>query len=711
MNLRPGSIPPTTHEIRISNAKHLRVLPGTFFNNSKLHRARLAFQNLTSPSFHMIIEDNSRVTIEEYAFRNLQSPVTATVVNCGHVVLKKSIFYWFVKVKISNVPKLELVENTFSTKVKQDNVWNEATMLFLNVTLNEIPNATFPLNSAKIVFTNCTISTIRSEAFNGIALVSVSFKSSKIKRIQGGAFSERTLLQNFELDDVDVEYVDSNAVSAAARFTVQNCRMEELTNGAFNVNTAYLKVLDNHFRKIRRYAFEIHNWNSIVVNGNRFENLEPDFFSAPFSNITDVTIEFIFSNNSLGKVEVDVLSFVPNEPGLKTVIDSNIFENVCHCHLETWVQERAGASWEEFYGSSYCVIGELLENCYNISRGYMKMKEYVVEYCTPENVIICEDAHKTYHPNILLPLDLHNTERTVLGVIFLGVLCSIALMIVILTLIWMKEKGICGSKRKSQSSNSNSCCFHFCARLCSDGNLVRCDSISRMNIHEYAEIQNQLNHQQKQTTLTVEDEIEGGEDIIECENKATQTIPEELTQELIQSLREKLDDPENYNEARDMIEHLYDLIKVEESCNNNASPRNSFTFDDEEVGGIYEVIQTTKTTSLKKPRTRRKNLAVNVTSTGTRAPSPDKLSPISFNVIRPTPTVVGDYTEPRDRRSNEYCELPSANLIMPDVLTSSQIKNGSNLPNSHIYAEPLQCTSMTNRPLPTKPVQPGTSKS
>lgn len=68
------------------------------------------------------------MTIEEYAFRNLQSPVTATVVNCERVVLKKSIFYWFVKVKISNVPKLELVENTFSTKVKQDNVWNEATV-------------------------------------------------------------------------------------------------------------------------------------------------------------------------------------------------------------------------------------------------------------------------------------------------------------------------------------------------------------------------------------------------------------------------------------------------------------------------------------------------------------------------------------------------------------------------------------------------------
>lgn len=498
-----------------------------------------------------------------------------------------------------------------------------------------------------------------------------------------------------------------------------------MTNDAFNVNAAYLKLHDNDFYVLRRYAFQIHNWNSIVISGNRFRILEPDFLSAPFSNITTttttVTTEFIFSNNTLPNVEIDVLASLPHESELSASIRDNIFENVCHCHLETWIRERTGSWWENFYETSFCVISELLEECYNISKGYMNMKEYMEEFCTPENMIVCKDLHKSHRPNIILPLDLHNTERTVLGVIFLGVVCSIAIMITILSIMWFRKRDMCvKNSRKTQSSD----CLFF-SRLCNTGNLVTSDSISRVNIHEYAEIQNQLNQSQKQTTTTliIDDEGEQEDEIVDCENKATQTIPEELTQELIQSLREKLNDPENYNEARDMIEHLYDLIKVEESCNNNTvSPRNSFTFEDDDDndddgagGGIYEVIQTSKTPttvkSLRKTIRKNNNSGIKVVSTGTRAPSPDKLSPINFNslTLRPLPTIVSDYVEPKDRKSNEYCELTSSNLIMPDVLTSSQIKdNNPNMPKTHIYAEPLTC--LTKKPLPDKP-QPGTSKS
>lgn len=52
------------------------------------------------------------------------------------------------------------------------------------------------------------------------------------------------------------------------------------------------------------------------------------------------------------------------------------------------------------------------------------------------------------------------------------------------------------------------------------------------------------------------------EEILPTEDKWTQTLPEELTQELIESLRERLEDPENFSDAVNMIEQLYSLIKV-----------------------------------------------------------------------------------------------------------------------------------------------------
>lgn len=479
-----------------------------------------------------------------------------------------------------------------------------------------------------------------------------------------------------------------------------------MTSGAFNAHTASLEILNNDFRKIRRKAFEIRNWNSIFIHGNLFQSVEPDFFSAPFTKTAGVRTEFVFTNNTFPSIEVGALSFIPRETELYVTIENNTIESVCHCYLKAWIRERTGDSWESFYKTSFCLISDLLRYCYNISKDRMNMHDYAEHFCTSKNVQNCEDVQKIDSEDNLTPLNLNNMGQTFLSVIFLSVISSVALVIAIITLIWARRKGFCGYKRKSSGSDLPLCCSNFC----NQSNLVSTDSISRVNIHEYAEIQNQLNTLQKQANPATEDNAEG-EEFVECENRATQTLPEELTQELIQSLREKLEDPENYNEARTMIEHLYDLIKVEESCNkDNVSLTTSFGFgdEDEDIEGLYEVVDKPKPLSVK--NVKRKTAEIDVTSRGTRVPSPDKLSPIDFNVARRLPVVVSDYVEPRDRKSNEYCELPAAvNPIMPDVLTSSQIKENSDSAKCHIYAEPL--TSSKRKQLPNKDNQPQTSHS
>lgn len=457
------------------------------------------------------------------------------------------------------------------------------------------------------------------------------------------------------------------------------------------MSTAFLRLTGNAFRKLGRHAFAIQSWNSIVIDRNEFESLKQDTFLTPFFKVENVTNEFVFSDNVVNATEVQALSFVPNDPELEVIIRNNTFQEPCHCHLESWILTLSSEKWKNFYDTSKCRISEF-GSCYDLEGDYMDMWNYTSVVCGAPPNSDCE-MRRIGDFDFPAELDLKDTEKTIIGVIFIGIASSVIIMLSIVSVLWLRRKGVFSTLHRCVTP-SGPCCLW----LCDSSNLVTSSSISRINIHEYAEIQYQMTEQHKQTILTMNGGAEE-EVIVFCEDKATQTLPEELTQELLQTLREKLDDPENYNEARNMIEHLYDLIKVEESCNNNNVSRTSLVLDDEEDeeeeeaegDKIYDVIA-------KKPRKRskkvRKMVSANVRTTGTRAPSPDKLSPVAFNM--PRATVVTEYAEPRDRKSNEYCELPgSRDAVIPDVLAVPS--KGT----SHLYAVPF--ARMANRPLPSAP--------
>jgi len=274
------------------------------------------------------------------------------------------------------------------------------------------------------------------------------------------------------------------------------------------------------------------------------------------------------------------------------------------------------------------------------------MVNYTLQICGPGDQFQCQEQSPRLYPIDHGPDWYHllDNEKRVITMVFITVLSCVSFILLLVIVRWIQQEGLIG--------RAMSLCFN-------PSSLVTSGSISRLNIHEYAEIQNLQN----QTHIIEETE---DDEIVAVDDKATQTLPEELTQDLLQSLREKLDDPENYREAREMIEHLYDLIKVEESCNN----RESTVLEDT----LYAELQ---------PRMRTRSRQRQSTSVGTRVPSLERLAPVHY---LPRPTVSNDYAQPRDHQvmSHLYCELPGG---VPDVLVTT--------------------TQMANRPLP---VTPGSSQ-
>lgn len=547
-------------------------------------------------------------------------------------------------------------------------------------------------------------------------------------------------------------------------FVLLLSRVSEVLEGAMNITVAKATFSNNVFEKILSQGFVLKSWNRIIMVDNTFQWLEAEAMNMPFETLPGVnTYEFSFEGNEVGRFNPGALRFTTEAKEGSTVIRAKLTDNrftqVCHCNLLSWVKKMVTSEQEiveEIFNTSSCTVDSVLARCFDVPQGFLNMRNYTELVCGSGNVIVCEEVSRGESAvSVVQSGNVDDTEvnpeQKVFGLIFIVVVCAVAIILVVTGILWLRKHGYCLQAQLMLLPTMTSwltMLSNLFTGIRTEG-LVVARSISRLSMHEYTELQQQQQQKQRHTLLVITDDniSEGEVEQVPCEDKWTQTLPEELTKELLQSLQEKLDDPENYSEARDMIEHLYDLIKVEESCNNNNMPTTSCNIEeyDGEDDNLYDVIQVP---SPMPPRVRQNRSKKTTTcSVGTRAPSPDKL--LSYaQVRRKRPqAVLCDYVEPRDHEQHLYTELPGGGA--PSAATTSTTNTGTNrsparplsflrvlgesiLPRVSVtvggrvqlceYAEPTDTavhvytevpptniskfsSKMANRPLPTKPDQ------
>lgn len=532
-----------------------------------------------------------------------------------------------------------------------------------------------------------------------------------------------------------------------------------------NITVAKATFSNNVFEKILSQGFVLKYWNRIVMIDNTFQWLEADAMNMPFESLPGVTTyEFSFAGNEVDKFDPGALRFaveaIEGGAGIRTRLTDNRFTQICHCNLISWMKKMVKSEKEalyEIFNTSSCTVDSVLARCFNVPQGFVNMRNYTELVCGSGEVIVCEEVSQGESAvSVVRNSSTDNSEvdheKKVLGLIFIVVVCAMTIILVITGILWLRRNGYCLQARIILLPTTMSCLTMFSTFFQGIGTrgLVTARSISRLSMHEYTELQQQQKQRQGLLVITDDNISEGENELVPCEDKWTQTLPEELTQELLQSLREKLDDPENYSEARDMIEHLYDLIKVEESCNNNNMPstsRNIEEYDDED-DNLYDVIQAP---SPPLPRLRQDRSRKTTCSVGTRAPSPDKLLPYAQVRRNRQPAVVCEYVEPQDREQHLYTELPGGGgattlpatrpgtnkaparplsflrALGENILPRVSATIGGRVQQQpvsllceyteptdtavHVYTEvpatsTIKCSSkMANRPLPTKPDQ------
>lgn len=375
-------------------------------------------------------------------------------------------------------------------------------------------------------------------------------------------------------------------------------------------------ISDNEVGYFRTSAFVLNNWNKVSVDNNIIMHLNREFLDLSLN--PDVN-ECSFTGNEVYHAYDGAFQSLPP---LKRVLnfDNNSFNETCRCDIDKWLEKLFNDSEVMFImDSSYCLITKPLSSCFELQEGLINMENFTKLVCGEGEQIICEPykgdtkvMDTTSKMLIDTEMEETNSNSFILG-LTIGALLIIAVAgtIVILLIrggLWLKRKGYFRNIRYNQNENSND-----------DENTI--------------------------VTVDRNDKFD---------------MPDELTPELLQALRERLENPSTHDEAREMIERLYDMFIVDESyTNNNRQDEEAHLY--EELGNLQS----------------HNNLA---------ATPAEKLEQLQASDNHENkPTLVGEYSEPNDAAVHLYSELKQ---------NRNESKSGSVKSNG---------SNMSHRPLPDKP--------
>lgn len=406
------------------------------------------------------------------------------------------------------------------------------------------------------------------------------------------------------------------------------------------------------------------------MDNNILKYIQNSFLEVPF-NPDIQQYEFTFVGNEVYRSESGALGFIPDLEStvLNLKFDNNFFNQTCHCAIDQWVVDLLGKAANDVsfvLNTSFCTINALLSRCFELQEGLINMHNFTELTCGLDETIKCEKyLGETKILDTTTKLLADDSEETNSGLILglvLGAIMIIAASgtIVILLIrggLWLKRKGYCMRFR---------------------------------NLHYH--------HEQPSA------EDEGT--IVPIDTNDKTDVPEELTPEILQRLREQLEDPSTHEEAREMIERLYELFITGDSYpNNNRQDEEAHLY--EELGNLQLPHQ---------HNDKRQGDGADYNEPfGFLKMMEQKYNSAANNIgeTHPKPALAGEYSEPTDAAVHLYSELQQNKNEDP---TDTQRRDSfiSFHSNTQRSNRSNNSGKMAFRPLPEKPkdhldMEPGPS--
>ncbi|XP_050423072.1 uncharacterized protein LOC126834902 [Adelges cooleyi] len=649
------------------------------------------------------IDRVQKVYLDTNAIQLQAGTVDVTIRDCGTVRLSEKIVSKLKTFTFLRIGSLEMSKGTFEEAA----VGAIEQITLDNVFLGTIPSSAFVTSISSLTMRNCSINLISREAFPKNMFNSATLTDVTIGKIENQAFRESTFMNALRLTRCRVQDLDKGAFTAIVNdIVIEQSEFGTIESGAVVV-TYNMSLINNTFGRVMAHGFTLANWHEVVVQANVFEVFEPEAFfesnaqpaAGSSSSAVVVSTHLTFDNNTLGRVPGNGTAWTPivrlkTAANMMRVMYNRVSVVTCNCTepmvfvtIDADGSDESAGRERQFLENNYCRVDAAVSGCAkNLTAddvGYAGAAEFRAIVRCESKLLAGVFDRCVLDQRDVKTVDLDSNfrmfgtfmgpkaERGVITTLVLLILCGFGAVCAVSAITWLNARGYFIKLRSLLTPGGIS-------GGRSAGNLGRttsAHSLSPISVHEYAELQ-------RNRTGRSANDYNGGSmapavRVVVFQDRGTQTVPEELTQEMLQTLRDKLDDPEDYAEARDMIEHLYDLIRVEETCCGNGGI--------DWYGGLDDITSTTTTKAIivGGPDGTYSGDGRRRVSVGIDAPSLEKLWPPKVTASnrkysrppQPPPMAVGDeYMDPADlyaelqrndaagdtsSEAHIYCELPN----------------------------------------------------
>ena len=575
-----------------------------------------------------------------------------------------------------------------------------------------------------------------------LRLRNVIFDNTSVSLFSPNAFYENTVIQYFEVSHSTFATLESHSIaSGISRLHWADSTFQLLQTNSLSAHVASATVERSHFATLHSHAISLHDWTQLSLLDNTFSIVKAAGLDLTHHNPpSNPSSPCLLSGNVWDEVEQDfIVTGTTNNP-LLVQVRNNTFLQQCDCGetIATLVSLEGSKSWfhDQLVNNSVCAVSEKAAVCL-LSVQKSEQEEYIGD----------EDSDSSVNPNVLivrknvsdsgffLPFanlstlcsdqvymcmnhieDVTNVvvspqlpNRLQILAIFIG---SLAVFIVLSLLITMcvflcRGGGSSGRGQKAHmldasisdstketSMPSSSSGGHGGRTLMRNGStsdmLRKSTSTHGDMMNDYGDMVYRMmsssssggaggssSTARRRSALLLED--------VEMEDKGVQTMPTELSTDVLEGLREKLSGTESFWDAKETIDHLYDLIQVKEKNRLLSSPPDVTISCEKSSGPADEGVNNASTNTnsqtpvgVRYAQIRPKQKGAAVCEYGDPSDSTthiyseltphqrgeDRLPPAVPNNVHMRFPPVCDYTEPKDAQSHVYAEL-FAGAIMP----------------------------------------------
>lgn len=403
-NIVLESIPHSYRKIRVSGAERVTVSRDAITASS--HDVHLAVRGVDRVAFEaggvaiegeagrafVEVEGAAEVEVSRGAVSGgLGGDFSVQIVDCGVVRLAEHGFGVLTAVRISDVDELHLAPSALRPTILTESLDLEIVLEDVRL-LPALPERVFA-SAKSVTLRRCQIREVSGNAFYVTVVERVRFEECSVDRIQSGAFPDGVFIKSLSFENCTLTSVSDKAVmSASQELKVVRTEINSMSKAAFNCHAAKVVFRSNLFRTLGSESLRIKTWSDFAMVDNKINFLERGALAGIANPDVDVgaNVSFVFSRNNVSYANMDGLRLgIESARVARFSVDGNNFGRECDCDFGDWIDSVCGSVGPQYLNmrgalkntSTCSVLDEFYLGCFAGS-SHVSAAQYKKVLCT-----------------------------------------------------------------------------------------------------------------------------------------------------------------------------------------------------------------------------------------------------------------------------------------------------------------------------------------